>query len=375
MASAPFTDADRIAWLRLARSEGVGPATFRDLIERYGSADAALDALPALARQAGRDRPPRIPSRGAAESELAAIARLGGGTLALCEPAYPAALAAIPDAPPILTWRGNLGLLASPAIAIVGARNASAGGCRLAETLARDLGEAGLVVVSGLARGIDAAAHRGALATGTIAVFAGGLDVIYPAENETLAGAIAERGLIVAELAPGTQPLARNFPRRNRIVAGLARATLVVEAAIRSGSLTTARLAAEQGREVMAVPGHPLDPRAEGTNRLIKDGATMVTSAEDVLRALAYPTAPPAASPDPTAPTAPLADGHLEEPAADTRDRIISALGPAPVNVDELARATDLPIRMVQVALIELALAGRIELHGAHLVSLKPEQP
>lgn len=373
-----LSDIDRIAWLRLARSEGVGPATFRDLIERYGTATEALEALPELARRAGRDRPPRILSRARAEDELATVAKLGGGLIAACEPAFPEALAAISDAPPVLTWRGDRSLLAHPSIAIVGARNASASGCRLAEMLARELGEAGLTVVSGLARGIDAAAHRGALATGTIAVFAGGLDVIYPAENEVLAAAIAERGLLLAELAPGTQPLARNFPRRNRIVSGLARGTLVVEAAIRSGSLTTARLAAEQGREVMAVPGSPLDPRCRGANRLIRDGAALVEEAADILEILG----PVAVSnnrkphPEPSLPTnltaPPIESQRIDKTHKNTTSTILERLGPTPVPVDELIRQCSFSAPVVRTVLLELELAGRLERHPGDAVSMLP---
>ena len=373
-----LSDADRIAWLRLARSEGVGPATFRDLIERYGTAPASLEALPDLARRAGRDRPPRILSRAKAEDELAALAKLGGGLIASCEPAYPEALAAIADAPPVLTWRGDPSLLGQPALAIVGARNASAGGCRLAETLARELGEAGLVVVSGLARGIDAAAHRGALATGTIAVFAGGLDVIYPAENEVLAAAIAERGLLLAELSPGTQPLARNFPRRNRIVSGLACGTLVVEAAIRSGSLTTARLAAEQGREVMAIPGSPLDPRCRGANRLIRDGAALVEEAADILEILGQLAVSENRSPHPK-PSLPEISASLriesqpiEKSTETTTSMILERLGPTPVPVDELIRQCSFSAPVVRTVLLELELAGRLERHPGDAVSMLP---
>jgi DNA processing protein len=268
--------------------------------------------------------------------------------------------------------------MAQPAIAIVGARNASAGGCRLAETLARELGEAGLIVVSGLARGIDAAAHRGALTSGTIAVFAGGLDVIYPAENERLAAAIAERGLVLAELAPGTQPLARNFPRRNRIVAGLARGTLVVEAAIRSGSLTTARLAAEQGREVMAIPGSPLDPRCRGANRLIRDGAALVEEAVDILEILG-PVAVPKnrqPHPKPSLPTnltvPPIESQTLDKAKENTTSTILERLGPTPVPVDELIRQCSFSAPVVRTVLLELELAGRLERHPGDAVSMLP---
>ncbi len=376
--SSVLSDADRVAWLRLARSEGVGPATFRDLIERFGTAEAALAALPDLARRAGRDRPPRIQSRARAEDELASLAKLGGGIVASCEPAYPEALAAISDAPPILTWRGDPGLLARPAIAIVGARNASAGGCRIAGTLARELGEAGLVVVSGLARGIDAAAHRGALASGTIAVFAGGIDVVYPAENGVLAAAIAERGVLLAELAPGTQPLARNFPRRNRIVSGLARGTLVVEAAIRSGSLTTARLAAEQGREVMAIPGSPLDPRCRGANRLIRDGAALVEEAGDILEILGPVAVPvnrtlhPKPSLPDISPTPAPESQTIDKTGENTAATILERLGPTPVPVDELIRQCSFSAPLVRTVLLELELEGRLERHPGDRVSMLP---
>jgi DNA processing protein len=369
---APLDDAQRLACLRLVRSENVGPVTFRALINHYGGATKALEALPELSRRGGRGRPIRICPAAAAEAELAAASKAGAAPLFTIEPGYPAPLAFLDGAPPMLYVKGDRGLLNRPTIAVVGSREASAAGQKLARQLAGGISAAGYVVASGLARGIDAQAHQAALDGGTIAVLAGGIDVVYPPEHRALQEAIGERGCLVTEQPPGFSPRAQDFPRRNRILSGIALAVVVVEATRRSGSLITARLAGEQGREVMAVPGHPLDPRAEGTNRLIKDGATMVTSAEDVLRSLAYPSARqppgPEAAPTPTQ----LADGQLEEPAPDARDRIISALGPAPVNVDELARATDLPIRMVQVALIELALAGRIELHGAHLVSLKP---
>ena len=373
-----LADRDRIAWLRLARSEGVGPATFRDLLARYGSAAAALDALPDLARRAGRDRLPRIPTRSQAEDELAALAKLGGGVLCLCEDEYPAPLAAIDDAPPVLTWRGDPGLLAATSLAIVGARNASASGCRLAETLSRELGEAGLVIVSGLARGIDAAAHRGALATGTIAVFAGGLDVIYPAENEVLAAAIAERGLILAELPPGTQPLARNFPRRNRIVSGLARGVLVVEAALKSGSLITAHVAAEQGREVMAVPGSPLDPRCRGANRLIRDGAALVEETADILEILGEVAVKrcrmPVERPVEETPRPVSQNGlqHIDKSEKIPADAILARLGPTPVPVDELIRQCSFSAPIVRTALLELELAGRLERHPGDAVSTLP---
>ena len=277
--------ADRIARLRLIRSERVGPATYLQLLARFGSAEAAIEALPDLAARAG-GRMPRIISADAIEREIEAVERLGGRYLFLGTPAYPALLAEIDTPPPALIAQGVPALLERPLVALVGARNASAAACRFARALARSLGEAGQVVVSGLARGIDTAAHDGALATGTVAVIAGGIDIFYPPENEERQRAIAERGLLIAEQPPGTEPRARHFPHRNRIIAGLAQGTVVVEAAPNSGSLITARHAAEFGRDVMAVPGSPLDPRAQGCNLLIREGAILVQNAEDVLEAI-----------------------------------------------------------------------------------------
>jgi DNA processing protein len=278
-----LTDPERADRLRLARTFSIGPVSFRRLLDRFHSAAEALRALPDLARQSGAEAL-RPPSRAEAEDEIAKLARLGGQFLALGEPGYPKPLAAIEDAPPLLALRGDPALLARSSIALVGARNASAGGRRLAEELSRDLGVAGLVVVSGLARGIDAAAHQGALASGTVAVFAGGLDQVYPPEHDDLAQAIlAHGGALLSEMPLGTEPQARHFPRRNRLVSGLSLGVLVIEAALKSGSLTTARFALEQGREVMAVPGSPLDPRCRGTNQLLREGAGLVETAADAL--------------------------------------------------------------------------------------------
>jgi DNA processing protein len=271
--------------LRLVRSQGIGPVTFRQLLARFGSAAAALAAVPDLARRGG-GAPPRLFGRDSAEREIAAVEKLGGKYLTLGQGLYPRLLAELEDAPPLLMAKGNLNLLDRMAVAIVGARNASAAACRFARGLAYDLGQQNLVVVSGLARGIDSAAHDGALETGTIGVVAGGIDVFYPPENETRQKALYEHGLVLAEMPPGTEPRARHFPYRNRIIAGIAAGTVVVEAAPRSGSLITARLAAEAGREVMAVPGSPLDPRAQGCNQLIRDGATLVQNASDVIEEL-----------------------------------------------------------------------------------------
>jgi DNA processing protein len=278
-----LSDPERADRLRLARTFSIGPVTFRRLLDRFHSAAEALRALPDLARASGAEilRPP---SRAQAEDEIATLARFGGLFLTLGEAGYPEPLAAIEDAPPLLALRGDAALLLRPSIGVVGARNASVGGRKLAEELSRDLGVAGLVVASGLARGIDAAAHQGALATGTVAVFAGGLDQVYPPEHDSLAQAILDQGgALISEMPLGTEPQARHFPRRNRLVSGLSHGVLVIEAALKSGSLTTARFALEQGREVMAVPGSPLDPRCRGTNQLLREGAGLVETAADAL--------------------------------------------------------------------------------------------
>jgi DNA processing protein len=368
---APLDDAQRLACLRLIRSDNVGPVTFRELINHFGGADAALAALPELSRRGGRQSI-RICPREQAEAELAAAGRIGAAPLFTIEPGYPPALAALDAPPPLLYIKGDAALLTRPIVAIVGARNASAAGQKLARTFAGRIGAAGYVVASGLARGIDRAAHEAALRTGTVAVLAGGLDNVYPPEHAELQARIGEVGCLLSENAPGFVPRAQDFPRRNRIVSGIALAVLIVEAARRSGTLITARTAAEQGREVFAVPGHPLDPRAEGTNRLLKNGATMATEPEDVIDALApmlrEPTRADLSS------QSPLEDAPAPMPEfrAQERERLLAALGPAPIDVDELARATGLSARALQVALIELALAGRIERHGHQLVSLAP---
>ena len=300
-----LSDDQRLDWLRLIRSDNVGPRTFRALVNHYGGAHRALAALPDLARRGGASGPARVCSRQEAERELAAARSLGVALVALGEPDYPRRLMMIDDAPPLLAVRGSPAVFGLPIVAIVGARNASAAGIRFAERLARDLGAAGFAVASGLARGVDAAAHRGSLASGTIAVLAGGQDHIYPREHADLADAVAAEGALISEMPLGWEPRARDFPRRNRLISGLAVGIVVVEAARRSGSLITARFALEQGREVFAVPGSPLDPRAEGTNDLLKQGATLVTEAADVITvvrpilgepveaAVAEPDAPP----------------------------------------------------------------------------------
>ena len=351
-------------WCNCARRPG--PRTFRSLINHYGGAGAALQALPDLARRGGASAPARVFSREAAERELAASRRLGIALVALGEPDYPARLRMIDDAPPLLGVRGTASVLAADMIAVVGSRNASAAGAKFAERIARELGEAGFIIVSGLARGIDAAAHRASLATGSVAVLAGGHDHIYPAEHVPLLEQMLADGAAVTEMPLGWEPRGRDFPRRNRLISGLSVGIVIVEAARRSGSLITARMAAEQGREVFAVPGSPLDPRAEGTNGLLKQGATLVTEADDVLAVirpiLGQRIEPPAREPD-SVPS-------LGEPASDERARIVGLLGPTPVSIDDLVRLSQSSPAVVRTVLLELELAGRLERHGGALVSL-----
>ena len=373
-AVAELTNTERLACLRLIRSENVGPVTFRELLAHFGSAEAALAALPELSRRGGFKRPIRLCPLDEAEGELDRARNAGAELLFTTETRYPPVLAALDAPPPLLYAKGKLQLLNRPAIAVVGSRQCSAAGAKLARHFAAELGRAGYVVVSGLARGIDSMAHEAALEHGTIAVLAGGIDVVYPPEHEALQQTIGERGCLVTEMPFGFVPRGKDFPRRNRIISGLSLGVLIVEAARRSGSLVTARLAAEQGRDVFAVPGHPLDPRAEGTNKLLKSGATLVTEAEDLLSALAPLTGQPALHLRDGGPEefAPAAAPPLPQLSEKDRDRVVAALGPAPTDVDTLVRGTGLAIRSVQIALIELALAGRIERHGNGLVSLVP---
>ncbi|MFN3582740.1 DNA-processing protein DprA [Phenylobacterium sp.] len=358
-----LTDAQRRDWLRLARTENVGPVTFAQLIGRFGEPALALAALPDLARRGGRMSGLRIASEAEAEREFAAGAALGARLIAACEPDFPRALAALDPPPPLIWTRGNPALLDRTCVAVVGARVASAGGQRFARGLAADLGRTGHVVVSGMARGIDGAAHEGALPTGTAAVLGGGIDDVYPPEHRDLYDRIAAEGCVVSESEPGRAAVARDFPRRNRIIAGLSRAVVVVEAELRSGSLITARLAAEQGREVLAVPGSPLDPRARGTNDLIRQGAALCEGVDDVLRALEglrgfEAPEPPAFQPAPE-----------PEPDDKLRKRVAELLSPTPVSRDELVRATGAPAPAVFAALVELALAGRAELLPGGMIS------
>lgn len=357
---------DAVARLRLIRSDQIGPVTYRQLVRRFGNAQAALDALPDLARRGG-GRPLRIATAEAAQHELDAVAGFGAQLIFIGTPDYPNLLARTETAPPAIAVKGDATLLDRPAVGIVGARNASAAGTRFARGLASDLADAGLVVVSGLARGIDAAAHEGALSGGTVAVIAGGIDVAYPPETADLQRRIGETGLVVAEMPFGTQPQARHFPRRNRIIAGLCAGTVVVEGALRSGSLITARLAAEAGREVMAIPGSPLDPRAQGCNMLIREGATLVQSAADIVEAVSgFGGGGEMRSPG---------QGYDAGPVAlDTGDaeiaRISGLLSPTPVPVDELVRLSGLPSAVVAAVLLDLELGGGLVRHAGGRVAL-----
>jgi DNA processing protein len=361
-----LTDEQRIDWLRLIRSDNVGPRTFRSLINHFGSARTALGRLPDLARRGGAARPGRICSEQDARAEIAAGKNIGVGLVAPGEPGYPPRLALIDDAPPLLGVRGTLEVLARPMIAIVGSRNASGAGLKFTGRLARDLSDAGFVIASGLARGIDQAAHRASIDSGTVAVLAGGHDRIYPAEHEDLLQAMLQSGAAISEMPLGHVPRARDFPRRNRLISGVALGVVVVEAAHRSGSLITARTAAEQGREVFAVPGSPLDPRAAGTNDLIKQGATLTTEASDVInmvqpimeRPVELPTREPEDIPS------------YDEPDNSDRTRIVGLLGPSPIGLDDLIRMAGTSPAVVRTVLLELELAGRLERHGGGLVSL-----
>jgi DNA processing protein len=355
--SRALTPSGRRDWLRLARTENVGPVTFHELIHRYGEASLALAALPDLARRSGRMAPLNIPSRDEIEAELAAGDLMGARLIASCEAEFPSARAALDPPPPLIWARGDAALLSRPGVAIVGARVASASGQRFARGLAAELGAAGFVVVSGMARGVDGAAHEGALATGTVAVLGGGIDDIYPREHRELYERIVQQGCVVSESRPGQAATAKDFPRRNRIISGLSRAVVVVEAELRSGSLITARLAAEQGREVLAVPGSPLDPRARGCNDLIRQGAAVCEGLDDVLRALeAF-----GGFREPGRAWTPAPRGLSDAEADRVREAVAALLSPAPVSRDEVIRASGLPAAQVLAALAELELAGRIE--------------
>jgi DNA processing protein len=358
-------DQDRYDRLRLIRSSNIGPVTYFQLIQRFGTAHAALEAIPQLAARGGGKAPVLARIEDIAR-EVEAVDRIGARYLFLGQGLYPPLLAELDSAPPALIVRGDLRLLDRPAVAIVGARNASAAACRFARILAQDLSEAGALVVSGLARGIDTAAHQGSIASGTVGVIASGIDISYPPENRELQEDIATRGLLIAEQPPGKEPLARHFPYRNRIIAGMSLGTVIVEAAPKSGSLITARLATEAGREVMAVPGSPLDPRSQGCNALIRDGATLVQSAADVLE-----TITPIFGSRVASPTVKYRGGPDDGEAGDNDRKLVFALlSHTPVSIDEIIRQSAVIPAIVQMVLLELELAGRIERHAGGRVSL-----
>ena len=358
MSAAALSDEARLAWLRIARTPSIGPIGFARLLKRHPDPQDALAALPELAAKGG-GKPPASPGRDQIEAELEQADRYGARLILSCEAEFPALLSALGPPPPVITVKGELPAPDKPACAMVGARNASAAGLRFARELASGLGGHGVTIVSGLARGVDGAAHQGALETGTIAVVAGGVDHIYPPEHARLHDAIAERGAVISERAMGRIPTAKDFPRRNRLISGLSLGVLVVEAALKSGSLITARFAAEQGREVMAVPGSPIDPRAAGANRLIRDGAALIESVEDVLDILHG--ARPAAMREADRDAFEAVDYEMEDAPlpVDLNDRLAALLSPAPVSIDELARQAAAPVGAARAAVLELEFAGR----------------
>ena len=361
--------AERLDWLRLARTSRVGPVTFAELIKRYREPGAALDALPKLARRAG-GKIGKIPSLDTARQELNATEAAGGAMLMACEPGFPRLLRALDPPPPLITVLGDPERLSRPSCAIVGSRNASAIGRRFAQDVAAGVGEAGFTIVSGLARGIDAAAHMGSIDTGAVAVVAGGVDHIYPPEHANLHARIAARGAILSERPLGVSPTARDFPRRNRLIAGLSLGVVVIEAAERSGSLITARFAAEQGRDVMAAPGSPLDPRARGSNTLIREGASLIEGADDVTAVLHGSSLNRTEEPGGSGfDDAPSDEAALAEDAEQVREQVHALLSPTPTGLNEIVRYADAPAHAVLAALVELELAGRAQLMPGGLVA------
>ncbi len=372
-ASPEATTQEKLDWLRLIRTENIGPITFYKLIENFGSAREALHALPTLSKKGGRKKPLTPPPVGDIEKEYAALQKIGGNIICALERAYPLALGAIDDAPPVLSYLGNIDLVRPPCLAMVGARNASLNGRNFAKKLAREIGQNGHIIVSGLARGIDTAAHEGGLDTGTIAVVAGGIDVVYPRENQNLYEDIKQRGLILAESPLGMEPIARHFPKRNRIVSGLSTGVVVIEATVKSGSLITARMAGEQGRDVYAVPGYPADPRSQGPNKLIKEGAILVQNAQDILDNLNDFNGTNMMQDNRQTPAehAPAPSQPDEKQVEEIRNDLLRQLSQMPSNIDELARTCHVSIPELQVALLELELAGRLQrLPGNRVVLL-----
>lgn len=366
---------EQLARLRLIRTENVGPITFRQLMGRFGSAIMAIEALPELARKGGYRRIPKIPGVELAEAEMAEAEREGVKFIFLGTADYPSTLSAIDDAPPVIALKGDPAILLKPAISIVGARNASANGRRFAERIARELGENDLIVVSGLARGIDSAAHIGALETGTVAVMAGGIDIVYPPENKDLYSSVIETGAAISEMPLGLKPQARHFPRRNRLVSGLTYGTLVVEAAPRSGSLITARFALEQGRDVYAVPGAPSDPRHRGTNNLIRSGAVLTETVDDILESLAGPLNRSFRVQGPEVDNQQFAAADTGPSTSEGQVRLLEELSPSPIDIDEIVRRSGLTPAEVLTILLELELAGRLDRHPGNKVSLAVNGP
>ncbi len=373
----PMPLSEKLSWLALSRAENIGPITFFKLVDKYGSASVALEMLPELARNSNRKKPYIAPPMDAIKKEYEALQKLGGEIITAGEPAYPLALSAIDDPPPVISVLGNQDLMHQSCLAIVGARNASLNGRKFAQKLASDLGEADQVIVSGLARGIDTSAHKGALTSGTIAVVAGGIDVIYPDENTDLYNQIKEGGLIIAESPLSQKPFAQSFPRRNRIVSGLSNGIIVVEANMRSGSLITARLAGEQGRDIYAVPGAPYDPRAAGTNHLIREGASLVRDKNDVLEMLMNFSGTTLRKqkplPLPKENNNKIKEIEQEKIEPSKANSILEHLSFTPLGVDELIRACQLSVPEVQNALLEFELSGRITRHAGNKVSLRKE--
>jgi DNA processing protein len=368
-----LTEKQKLSWLRLIRSDNIGPVTFRDLINHFGSAEAALDALPDLSRRGGAARSPRIATLAQAEREMETATRFGARFVGIGEPDYPPALREIDGAPPLIGMKGSSATVIRPSLGIVGSRNASINGAKFAAMLARQCGQAGYTIASGLARGIDAAAHAASLSNGTVAMLAGGLDKPYPPENFRLLDDIyANGGATISEMPFGWEPRARDFPRRNRLIAGVSLGVLIVEAAERSGSLITARLAGDFGRLVFAVPGSPLDSRCHGTNRLIKDGATLVTEAADILDALS-PMMEPRLDLQHV-----VREGTGDQPISQTGDRagdkeraiLAEAVGPSPVETDDIIRHTGLPAATVYLLLLELDIAGKLNRHSGGRISM-----
>ena len=369
-----LSESEKISWLRLFRTENVGPITFYRLVELYNTPEKALEALPELAKRGGRKKPLIAPSEADVMHEYEALKKMGGDIITAACASYPLALASTDDAPPVLSYFGDITLAQKNCIGMVGSRNASINGRKFTEKLSKDLGQRKIIIASGLARGIDTAAHKGSLETGTIAVVAGGIDVIYPEENAGLYEQIKEQGLILAESPLHQKPFAQSFPKRNRIVSGLSTGVVVVEANMRSGSLITARLAGEQGRDVYAVPGHPMDPRAAGTNHLIREGATLVRSSEDIVENLLDFSGNAMREPDynNVTPFDPPVDIVSETPE-NAADLILENLSFTPLGVDELIRSCHLSVGIVQTILLELELAGRVKRLPGNRVQLLGE--